>query len=155
MRVFEIEDETLTDMKRLGMYSRNPRERRPLHKLLSETPICFQRKGVTWESALERVEYNEGNETLCQHPDWAFVMSSITRVPRKEVLYRDYGAPGTGRRAVWRPERKNMSCMKDAGRTSSTRADMVRELCAPTCSTAESCMMLDHNRKFVRRNVDS
>lgn len=52
------------------------------------------------EGSLEIVDYNMGSEKSSQHPRWADVMSSSSRMPREEVLYRDENISRAEKRAM-------------------------------------------------------
>lgn len=83
------------------------------------------------------------------------VMSNIRRLSRKEVLYRDEGSSRAGQRAVWRPEQKDISRMKEIVRNLSRPEDMVPYTRVATCSTAKEYMLLEQQRKIVRCSLAS
>lgn len=67
------------------------------------------------------VEYNSTGYIACQHPIWTIVMTSILLVPRDGALYRDGRTVSPEKRAVWRPEQKIMSRMKNVVRCSTEK----------------------------------
>lgn len=101
------------------------------------------------------VDYNASGEIACGHPGWTNVMMNIPRVPREEVLYRSEGRGSRGRRAMWRPEQKNVSWMKDLVGKFTRGRDVVMDFCTGTYPTAKTSMLLDQHRKFVGCDLDS
>lgn len=69
------------------------------------------------------------------------VLSSISRVQREEMLYRDEGTPGAGTRRMWRPKQMNVGWMKDLVRELNKDGDVVMEVPAGVCFTAKACML--------------
>lgn len=82
-------------------------------------------------------------------------MSHTTRVLRKEVLYRDESTTRAGIRAIWRPEQKHVSWVKNLMRNFSRPEHLVMDFFADTCSTAKASMLPDQRRTFVGCKMNS
>lgn len=101
------------------------------------------------------VDYNVESKIKSQHPEWTKVMSKIPRVPKKKMLYQDEGTSRARRRAMWRPQQKNVFYIKDLVRKFSRLRDVVIDFCTGTCSAEKACMLLDQHRKFVECDLNS
>lgn len=55
------------------------------------------------------VDYVLGGVTLPEHPGWANTKSSVSRVSRERMLYRNECTPKAEKRVMWRPKQSNMS----------------------------------------------
>lgn len=62
---------------------------------------------------VQLADYNGAAKICYQHPDWTRPMTNFSRVPLKKALYRSGETGSRRKRAIWRPEKKNMSSMKD------------------------------------------
>lgn len=107
-----MKDQTLIFTKSPGVCNRDSRRRNIFHASVLETPIHFWRAGLTWESSLELVLYIVRREIPFQHPGCGNVTSNVPRVSREAVLYRDESTLRAGKRAMSKPEQKNVSSMK-------------------------------------------
>lgn len=71
------------------------------------------------------------------------------------MLNRNEDTPKAGNRAMWRPEHKKLSRMKNMGWKLSRPGDLLMDYCAVKCSTTEACLLADQHRKFVVCGIDS
>lgn len=83
------------------------------------------------------------------------VMTNIRRVLGKDVLYQKDRTTSRGKRAMLKPEQRNLSWMKILAWKVTREGNMVRDFCAGSFLTAKACMLLDRHRKYVRCELDS
>lgn len=82
-------------------------------------------------------------------------MSSISRMPREGLLYRDEGTPRAEKRPTWRTDQKIVVWMKDLVRKHGRRRDVMVDFCADKCFTAEVFILLQQHRKVLAHDVGS
>lgn len=75
--VFETLDLALIYTKSPGVYNHDPRPRDLFRASVSETVLPFWRKGLTKESSIMMVGFNERSEIPSQLSMWANLMSKI------------------------------------------------------------------------------
>lgn len=104
---------------------------------------------------LQLADYNETGDILCQHPGWTSKTTNIPLVPREEDLYRNKATESREKRAMWKPEQKNVSWMKDLDGKLTRGRDLVMDFCEDTCPTRLACMLLNQFKKFSGCDLDS
>lgn len=97
--------------------------------------------------------YSVGGKTSFQHLKWANVMSSISQVPREEMLYKDETFERARNRAMWWLEQKHMPWMTILLRKVNRHGNMLMDFCASTCFTAEALILPDQHERFVKCSV--
>lgn len=79
--VFEVEDQALSYTRIPGVYNCDPRCKDLFYASVSERVINLTKKGATWYSMLEMVEYSVRGETPPQHPGPVNLTTNIPRLP--------------------------------------------------------------------------
>lgn len=111
--------------------------------------IHFCKRRTTWDPMLQTTSCNATVNIVCQHPDWPDETTEIARVPQEKALYPNEKSGSCEKRAVWRPEQKLLSLMKDLAGKLTKSGDSVVELCAFSCLMARRCTLLDLTKKSV------
>lgn len=150
-----MKDQALIYTKSHGVDKHDPRCGGLFHASLWKKAIHFAKKGTTKDSLLQMVHYNVRGEILSQLPRRANVMSSTSRLPRKELLYRNGSISKAEKGPVWKPEQKIVSWMKDLCPKLSRPGNVLRNFCAGTRFAAKACMFDVQHRTFEGCDADS
>lgn len=81
-------------------------------------------------------------------------MTNISRLLRKKMLSLHKPTSRAEKWAMWRPEQKNVSGMRDLLQRFTTAGELVVDFCARTCSTAIARMFLNQYGKILESDVD-
>lgn len=82
------------------MSSRGLRRNDPFQASASRRAINIFRKGLTWKSLLEMVNYIASDDIRSQHPGSASAMTGIPQLFREEVPHRDERALRARKRSM-------------------------------------------------------
>lgn len=82
-------------------------------------------------------------------------MTNGVQSPEREALYRNEKTVDGEKRAMWKPDQKNLSLMKNLAGKSTTKEDLVMSFCARTCPMEKSFTLLDQHTKIAGWDLDS
>lgn len=107
-------------------------------------PVSEVRSEVT--QLLETMNYNATGEIPSQDPGSANLLTKISRMPRKKVIYQDGSISRAAKMAMYRLEQKKMSWMRELVRNFGKADDLMVDFCAGIYCTASAFMLLDQRR---------
>lgn len=107
--VFDMEDLVLLYIKSPGVYNCDFCRRHLFQASVLKIGTKFWRKTTTWDTMLQMIDYSATADIAYGHPGWTNVMKDIKRVPDEGTPYWSEGMESRGKRAVRRPEQKNVT----------------------------------------------
>lgn len=86
-KVFEAKDQARLCIKRIGVYSRDPRSRDPFSAPVPKMETHSWKKRAMCDTLLSMVDYYTTGDIACQHSGWTNVMTNTPQEAREEALY--------------------------------------------------------------------
>lgn len=104
---------------------------------------------------LQTAAYNAAADIAFYHLREKGVMMNISRVPRKRTLYRNDRTDFRGKRAMWSPQQKYLSWLRDKTRDLGRGRDSVMTFSFGTCIMAKMHTLFHQAREFAGCKLDS